>query len=217
MVLSGFERRLERFVEGAFAKAFRSGLQPIEIGRRIARAMDSGRSVGVRGLVVPNHFRVLLSTDDSRHFESFALALARELAGAATDHARTESYHFVGPVVVELVEDTTQRRGVFDIHARIEQAEGAGPRCLVLPGGRRVAVTTTLTIGRMADCAVHVQDPQVSRHHAEIRTVPEGHVVVDLGSSNGTMVNGITVTEHLLTPGDTIVVGDTALRYEAGT
>ena len=58
--LKGFERRLERMVEGVFARAFRSGLRPIEIGRRLVREIDDNRSVDVRGrTVVPNHFTVV--------------------------------------------------------------------------------------------------------------------------------------------------------------
>ena len=59
MGLQRFERRLERLVEGGFGKAFRSGLQPVEIGRRLVRELDAGRTLGVRGTVVPNHFVVL--------------------------------------------------------------------------------------------------------------------------------------------------------------
>src|SRR5262249_18749259 len=100
MGLQRFERRLERLVEGAFGKAFRSGLQPVEIGRRIAREMDAGRTLGVRGTVVPNHFTVTLSVDDTERFAGFSEALAHELTDAAREHAREEGYGFEGPVEV---------------------------------------------------------------------------------------------------------------------
>src|SRR5438874_12917942 len=98
MGLQQFERRLERLVEGAFAKAFRSGLQPVEIGRRLTREMDLQRTVGVHGLIVPNHFRVAVSAGDHEHFSSFSDALMRELAEAVREHARDEGYYFVVPV-----------------------------------------------------------------------------------------------------------------------
>jgi hypothetical protein len=61
MGLQRFERRLERFVEGAFARVFRSGLQPVEIGRRLTREMDLRRAVAPRGVLTPNTFKVVLS------------------------------------------------------------------------------------------------------------------------------------------------------------
>ena len=61
MGLADLERRLERLVEGVFAKAFRSGLQPVELLRRLTREMDADRSHGVRGVFAPNHFTFALS------------------------------------------------------------------------------------------------------------------------------------------------------------
>ena len=75
MGLQRFERRLERLVEGGFGKAFRSGLQPVEIGRRLVRELDAGRTLGVRGTVVPNHFIVYVADADLERFEGFHDAL----------------------------------------------------------------------------------------------------------------------------------------------
>ena len=92
MGLQRFERRLERLVEGTFSKAFRSGgLQPVEIGRRVGREMDAGRTLGVRGTVAPNRFTVWLSNDDLERFSGFHEALARELADAAASTAATRA------------------------------------------------------------------------------------------------------------------------------
>jgi hypothetical protein len=215
MGLQAFERRLERLVEGAFTKAFRSGLQPLEIGRRIVRELDAGRTVGVHGVVAPNHFTVVMSPEDFERFASFRDALARELADAAREHARDERYHFVGPVVVELTEDPQRRQGDLRVDAVIEQGEGGWAAALVLADGSRVALgEDDATIGRLPDCAVALSDPQVSRHHAQLRRSPEGYRVVDLGSTNGTTVNGTAVADHLLRDGDTIGVGNTEIRFE---
>jgi hypothetical protein len=215
MGLKAFERRLERLVEGAFTKAFRSGLQPLEIGRRLVKELDAGRTVGVHGVVAPNHFSVVLSPDDYERFDSFRDVLTRELADAAREHARDENYHFVGPVTVELGQDAGRRQGDLRVLATIEQGEGGWSAALVLPDGRRVALgEETAVIGRLPDCAVPLSDPQVSRHHAEVRRGPDGFRVVDLGSTNGTTVNGTIVGEQMLRDGDEIVVGNTAIRYE---
>ncbi len=216
MVLSRLERRLERLVEGAFAKAFRSGLQPVEVGRRIVREMDSARTLGVRGPVVPNRFRVSLAPDDCERFESFAQALAQEFASAVKDHARDEGYHFLGPVTVELVEDRLRRTGSFGVEADIAPSDEPVAARLVMPDGREVEIGATLRIGRMSDCHVQLSDPQTSRYHAEIRTVPGGHLLGDLTSTNGTEVNGVRIGEHLLADGDRITIGTTHIAYRVG-
>jgi hypothetical protein len=216
MGLQRFERRLERLVEGTFSKAFRSGgIQPVEIGRRVGREMDAGRTLGVRGTVAPNRFTIWLSHDDLERFSGFHDALARELADAAREHGRDEGYQFEGLIEVSLVVDDQARRGDLRIDAEIV-GEGAGTTStLVLPDGGRVALGDEPTvIGRTPDCAIALSDPQVSRHHAEVRRGEFGFRIVDLGSTNGTQVNGVVVKEHALADGDVIVVGATSLRYE---
>jgi hypothetical protein len=91
------------------------------------------------------------------------------------------------------------------------------PATLVLPSGQRLAVTAqAVTIGRMPDCTIVINDPNVSRRHAEVRRGLHGTTVVDLGSTNGTKVNGQRVgAEHTLAAGDVITVGNTHLRFEA--
>jgi pSer/pThr/pTyr-binding forkhead associated (FHA) protein len=85
----------------------------------------------------------------------------------------------------------------------------------VLPDGGRVALGDEPTvIGRTPDCAIPLSDPQVSRRHAEVRRADFGFRVVDLGSTNGTQVNGVVVKEHSLADGDVISVGATSLRYQ---
>src|SRR5437764_5010457 len=140
MGLQQFERRLERLVEGAFAKAFRSGLQPVELGRRLSREMDLQRTVGVHGLIAPNKFMVALSPSDSERFSSFSEALVRELSEAVREHARDEGYHFVGPVQVELEPDPSQGQGQFLVASQVIERPGvqaAGPP--LLPQGSPVA------------------------------------------------------------------------------
>ena len=215
MGLQRFERRLERLVEGAFSKAFRSGLQPVEIGRRVVREMDAGRTIGVRGTVVPNQFTVRLSPEDYERFSGFHDALERELVDAIREHARDEQFHFEGPVGVAIVANEAARRGDLQVLASIVAGERPVPASLVLPDGRRVLLGDGPSfIGRLPDCVVVLSDPQVSRHHAEIRREERGVRLIDLDSMNGTLVNGARIHEHLLADGDQIVVGATSIRYE---
>ena len=218
MGLSGFERRLERMVEGVFARAFRSGLRPVELGRRMVREIDDNRSVDVRGrTVVPNHFSVQLSADDNERFSEIHDTLIRELCDAAREHARDEGYTFLGPVEVEMVVDEHMHTGAFQIEGRMREGTGgSGAGSLVLPTGERVALTErVLSIGRMPESNIVLADPNVSRNHAEIRPKGTGYVVVDLDSTNGTKVNGIRVREQELVDGDEITFGNTRIRFEA--
>ena len=105
MGLQRFERRLERLVEGGFGKAFRTGLQPVEIGRRLVRELESGRSLGVRGTVAPNRFTVRISEADRARFEGFQDALVAELTETVRDAARASNYRFAGPVEVSIAVD----------------------------------------------------------------------------------------------------------------
>ena len=96
---------------------------------------------------------------------------------------------------------------------------GSGVAALVGGGalaGRRFTLQSELTlIGRGEDCDVRVDDPLASRRHAHVRREPWRYVLEDLGSRNGTLVNGEAVSgPHHLQHGDTIHVATTPLRFE---
>ncbi|MDQ6837852.1 MAG: DUF3662 and FHA domain-containing protein [Actinomycetota bacterium] len=254
MGLASFERRLERLVEGAFAKAFRSGLQPVEVGRRLTREMDLRRTVAPRGTLAPNRFDVRLSRGDRDRFLPIEDELISELISVARDHARSEGYQFLGPVSISLDPDDTLSSGTMRVRGEMVQAaadagvaarSAAGPRAgaaarptterapsrfspagaaspspgavLVLPDGREIAVgDRPVVMGRMPGCEIFLADPNVSRRHAEVRPAGGGWAVADLGSTNGTKVNGVRISgSEGLRPGDEIRVGATSLRFEA--
>jgi hypothetical protein len=209
---------VERLVEGSFARAFRSGLRPVELGRRLVREMDDNRSVDVRGrTVVPNHFTVSLADTDAEQFAEINDTLVRELSDAAREHARDEGYTFLGPVEVELAIDPRLHQGAFQIEGRMrEGVGGTGAGSILLPTGDRVLLTEdVVSIGRHPESTIVLADPNVSRQHAEIRPKGTGYVVVDLGSTNGSKVNGGQVTEQALNDGDELQFGNTKMRFEA--
>lgn len=218
MGISGFEQRLERGIEGFFGRVFRSGLRPVELGRRLVREMDDKRSVGVNGKpLVPNSFRISLAQADYDQVADMANQLRRDLADAAREHARDEHCAFAGPVEVEIVVSEQVRAGSFRVQSRYKEAEGgAGAGSLVLPTGDRVPLGEyVVTIGRATDATIVLGDPNVSRRHAEIRPQGDGFVVVDLASTNGTKVNGARIAEHPLRDGDEVIFGNTVVYFEA--
>jgi hypothetical protein len=203
-------------VEGTLAKPFRSNLQPVEIGRRLTREMDLHRRVGVRGLIAPNAFVVTLAPADVERFANFIDALSRELSDAAREHAKVEGYSFVGPVEVEIFEGPKLKAGRFTVEAEVrEDADGGFLAELVLTDGRRVQIgTEPLVIGRLPECGVVLADSNVSRRHAELRRAGDSVVLTDLGSTNGTRVNGAPIRERTLASGDEVSVGSTRLIFE---
>jgi hypothetical protein len=213
------ERRLERMVEGVFSRRRRGSIRPIELGRRLVREMDDNRSVDVKGRrIVPNDFTVLLSPTDHAGFSDIEDALTTELGEAAREYAREESYHFMGPVMVQLTVDNDLKPGRFGISSQLKQAAGGlGAGSLVLPSGERVALGEHVTtVGRLPESTISINDTNVSRNHAEIRTGSAAYVAVDLGSTNGTMVNGVRIVgEQRLNDGDIISFGSTHVRFEA--
>ena len=218
MGMQGLERRLERMVEGVFRRS-RNSIRPIELGRRLIREMDDHRSVDVKGQrIVPNDFVVLLSADDHTGFADIEDALRTELVEACREYAREEGYHFMGPVNVDLQVDNSLKPGRFGIASQLKQAEpGKRPGTIVMPSGDRIELKDGKNlIGRLADCAVVISDGNTSRHHAQIHRSGSGFVITDLGSTNGTSVNGDTlISDHRLADGDIVTVGSVNLRFEA--
>ena len=222
MALHRVEKRLERLVEGAFARVFKTELRPVELGRRVTREMDVHVTLGVRGeRVAPNHIQVLLNADDYARFQSFSDVLVYDLADAVEEHAKDEGYLLKGPGVVELVVDRKQHTGQFDVKTAIAVSPNVDRPAgwLHLQDGSLVAVTegNPVSIGRMPDCDVTVADSNVSRHHAEIR-LRDGHArIVDLGSMNGTKLNGRGVPSDefgaTLEDGDRIQVGPALIVF----
>lgn len=237
MGLQQFERRLERLVEGVFARAFRSGLQPVEVGRRLAHEMDLHRQVAPKGILAPNYYLVSCAPEDRARFHPIEDELVRELISVAKDHARSEGYTFIGPVEVELETDDDLSPGMLVISGEMvgdtaddhrppargtaAPAGGARPHgaTLVLPDGRRLVLgSKSLVMGRLPECDLVLADPNVSRRHAEVRPAGNGrYEVTDMGSTNGTKVNGVVVARpQELVDGDEITVGATSLRFEQG-
>jgi hypothetical protein len=182
------------------------------------REMDDQRSVDVRGRrIVPNEFTFSLSAKDHAGFQDIEEALHHELAETAREYARAEGYHFLGAVEIVVEVDNDLKAGKFTLQSRMRETAGpGGSGNLVLPSGERIPLTThPVVMGRMPGCDVVLNDANVSRRHAEIAPSGGGFVVRDLGSTNGTKVNGLRIeTERNLNGGDIVSVGNTHLRFE---
>ena len=219
MGLQSFEHGVERMVEGVFSRSSKGSIRPIELGRRLVREMDDHRSVDVKGRrIVPNVFEFHISPRDHLSFAEIEDALVTELAEAAREHAREEGYHFMGPVSVALLVDEASKPGRFSVASAMrEGGHGTGAGTLVMPSGERMTLTgQIITVGRLAESGISLNDANVSRRHAEFRAAGNAFTIADLGSTNGTKVNGSRIEgEHRLHDGDIVSFGSTHIRFEA--
>lgn len=274
-VLQRFERRLGGIVEGAFARVFKGGVEPVELAGALTRECDERKARGTRRTLVPNQFTIHLSEPDYERLAPYRQALGDELATLVREHAAAQRYTFVAPVSVSLELDPALSIGRYEVRSGVvegpratsvppilahratqvgaelppfQQApplpvtgrSGASrptnpanrepqlPRLIVTVGGsaesgspaaagkeREVALRRTVSIiGRGSDVDVQLPDTGVSRRHGELLLQPTGqHVYRDLGSTNGSRVNGRKVHEATLQDGDRIEVGRSVLVY----
>lgn len=222
--LERFERRLESMVSGGFAKVFRSEVEPVEIASALQREIDqNARRVSRDRSLVPNRFVVRLSGTDHSRLAPYHDSLVSELTGLVTEHAQLQHYAFPGDVAISLEPDDELGTGQFHIRSAVVATSTSTAAPAVRAAGYLVVNDVVhevrppgLVIGRGTDAALRISDPGISRRHAEIRVLGEGRQadleVVDLDSSNGTLVDGRRVKHALLHEGSTIRIGSTDLQ-----
>jgi hypothetical protein len=232
-VLQKFEQRLEALVSGAFARAFRSAVQPVEIAAALQRECDNNTQILSRQRrMVPNDFHVELSQPDMDRLSPYDSALVKELSSQLQEHADTQSYVFAGPVSIAFDTADDLTIGRFRVRSRahasvISNATDTQVRraraFLDVNGTRHPLQAPGLVVGRGTEADLRINDPGVSRRHVEF-TVDDtvtGDVrvsVQDLGSTNGMLVDGHRITSTGLQDGSEVKIGRTTMtvRIEAG-
>jgi hypothetical protein len=250
-VLRNLEARIEGLVEGVFSRAFSSGVQPVEIARKLAKEMDAHKTASVQRVYVPNEYTVWLCPDDYERFKDYESSLAQELSGHLLEHARHQDYDLLTRPVVNLDQDERLRLGEFGIQTRLvrpPQRQGADPeqgehghtmvysatqaqkakskrrpdaaysetRAIISVDDRRYVLDgPTATLGRSKEADCIIDDPNISRRHAELRRSSVGDwQIVDLNSTNGVKVNGRRVANARLSPGDEITLGTKVFAFD---
>jgi hypothetical protein len=252
-MLRNLEAKLGGLVEGAFGRAFRTSVQPVELAHKLAKEMEDNQMASVSRVYVPNHYRIFLSPQDREQFASYEPALRKELSDYLLEHARQESFSLSTRPQVEFHTDERLDLGEFGIQAQLlaspeeEQQAPQGPetpapsggdfghtmvyspsrearrlepaddrrQALLVGGGRRNVLSgSRVVLGRSREADIVLQDPNISRRHAELRRDEQGWQIVDLGSTNGIKVNGRRVDHQPLSPGDEITIGVTDLTFE---
>lgn len=213
-LLDNFEKGLERAVNGAFAKTFKSGLQPVEITAALRRELDTKAAVVSRDrILVPNKFVVRLSSDDFERITGLGDALIDELTQLVQSHATAQHYSFAGGISIEFEEVAALSQGMIDIKSVNVKGEIAWTPVLDINGKSHPLVRSRTVIGRGTEADITVDDTSISRKHIEILWDGKRAQVNDLGSTNGALLNGQPVAKSLLAPDSVIDIGRTRIVF----
>lgn len=243
--LDRLEETLERVMKEAITQRLGGRLHPVEIARKLAQVMDANQTITAQRVLVPNLYTVRLNPTDLEALEPFRTTLERELASYLAQSMEEGGYSAVAYPRVQLLpgEEVPHRRvrvqgqiAEGNTEAQAEEQAGLTVRLQVPDGstlpGRAWLVLSALggkqltqpverlpfSIGRALDNDLVLEGRGVSRHHAQLRALHGRPYLVDLGTTNGTFLNGRRVTETLLKDGDGISLGPARLlfRWETG-
>jgi hypothetical protein len=235
--LSRFEQLMENMVEGSVARLFRSPVQPVEIARRLERAMESQQSISVKRVIVPSFYTAYLNPTDFAAFQPVRAQLEQEMATYLTELAQERSFSMLEHPRVVLAEDPGVPKRSIQVVAEMTNTGGAETTQVMAPASPAAAAqparkshallllqtpngpqpipleSTALSLGRGLGNDVILEDTRVSRHHAQLRYRQRRFWITDLGSTNGTFVNGERVSETALRDGDLISLGGLELTF----
>ncbi|MDQ4214769.1 DUF3662 and FHA domain-containing protein [Microbacterium capsulatum] len=215
-LLDSFEKGLERAVNSAFARTFRSGIQPVEIASALRREIDTKAAVVSRDrIIVPSTFLVHLSTEDAAAMHGLGSALIDELNTLVRKHAADQGYSFAGPLNIDLEADDRIATGTVRVESSSTPQGRVTWQAVITTGGQRHLLTGARTvIGRGSDADITIADAGSSRKHAEVLWDGEHAMLRDLGSTNGTKLNGQRIREAQLQSGMVITIGRTDLSFQ---
>lgn len=205
-------------------RVFRSEVNRLEIHKRVERELDAATRPADRSgqtvQIMPNDIEVLLNETDAANLDADTAELQRELLTMVRDRAKDAHCAFDGPLVVRVTSSDDAAKGTIGVVAATQPSvAGIPPGTLVYPDGHRLDLSPYghegLTLGRDPQCDIEVDDDNASRQHAKLRPTERGWMVEDLGSTNGTRVNGFRAAAQLLSDGDQVTIGGTAFDFDA--
>lgn len=213
-LLDSFERGLERAVNGAFAKAFKSGLQPIEITSALRRELDTKAAIVSRDrILVPNEFAIRLAPTDFSRMTGLGPTLIDELTRMVQQHAAAQRYQFAGAIAIALMEDPALSPGMIQVDSQNVAGSVSWVPVIEIGGVQQTLSAPRTVIGRGHEADVVINDSGISRKHLEILWDGSRGQARDLGSTNGSRLNGQPLSTALLEPDSVIDIGKTRIVF----
>ena len=220
------EKKLEGAVGGVFARVFKGDVQPVEITHQLCKELDTRAQILSHDRrLVPNDFLVSLSKHDYARLFPYSKTMTAEITADLREYAAEHEYIFSGPISIALEERVDLPVGRFavvsDTVAEVDQP-AASPGAmrtanliLEVNGVRHPLTPPGFTVGRGADADLRINDPGISRTHAQFLVSGSGQSlqvrVVDLNSTNGILVDGRKVKQADLADGSRIDIGKTQM------
>ena len=226
--LERLEQACASFIERTFAKTFPSDLEPTQIARKVVATMEA-RTRGDEGhMTAPGSYIVYVNPSDFERLAEYQAYLEREWAELLRDLAGRVGIRFLeGDPSVEMTPRESIPAGAVDVTVVDEVTvtiDAAVARRLPrrfhlrmikgVPAYGVYYVEGRARIGRSEESDVFLVDPSVSRTHAVVEVDGIEPIVRDLGSTNGTFVNGERVEARPLRDGDELMFGNTRMRFE---
>ena len=212
-ILDSFERGLDRVVNRPFARTFRSKLQPVEITAALKREVDThAHPVARDRVLVPNRFDVRMSDEDHASMTAMGDGLLEELSGLLSQYAAEQGYQMVSPPLIGLQADPSLSVGELEVHSSSERVEVVWSPVLEL-AGQRHALGSRTVVGRGSESDLVVEDTGISRRHLEIVWDGRRAEARDLGSTNGSTLNGARLTRAALPADSVLQIGRTRMVF----
>lgn len=207
------ERKLEKAINGVFAKTFRSKIQQVDLTNAIKYELDTKSLVETKDrILAPNAFILRIAPKDFQHFSEIGRPLITELITVINAHARTQNYQFSGPVTIEFHEDSSIAQGIVHVDSQITNEGVTWKPVLDINGKKYPMIKDKVVIGRSNEADVTLPDEKVSRRHAVITWNGKVLQVEDLGSTNGSLLDNTRITKAVFTPESTLFIGNTRIR-----
>ncbi|TBT85022.1 DUF2662 domain-containing protein [Propioniciclava sinopodophylli] len=224
-VFDNLERKLEGVVNGAFARAFKGDVQPVEITARLQKELDAeARLLSRDRKLVPNDFTIGLSRHDYDRLVPYSRTLNSDIIPQLREYAASAGYVFNGPVTVAYELEPELPVGRFTVESQAVAAAATpatttairrASLVLEVNGIRHPLSPPGFTLGRGTDADVRINDPGISRLHARVSvrgTEDAPHVTIeDMGSTNGIVVDGRRVQSAPLRDGSRVELGNTRM------
>jgi hypothetical protein len=209
-----FEKTLEKKVTGLFSKAFKSGLEPVEIASAIKQEMDAKAAILSRErILVPNSYLISLSPQDHQKLSNLGEPLLDELKGLVSEHAKKQGFQFGEVLEIRLAADSSLVLGQLEVSSEARKIEVIWVPSLQVKGVTHDLLKARTTVGRDSTADLQIGDNGLSRKHFEILWDGSRAAVRDLGSTNGTKVAGKKIDQLTITSGTVVTAGRTEFLF----